>query len=40
MDVISAQFITALKNHDLETIKLVPKSDLHNHFVFKRRTYC
>lgn len=33
MDKISAQFITALKNHDLETIKLVPKSDLHNHFV-------
>jgi len=33
MDKLSAQFITALKNHDLETIKLVPKSDLHNHFV-------
>lgn len=26
-------FIAALKQRDLEEIKLCPKSDLHNHFV-------
>ena len=28
-----SDFITALKQRDLEKIKLCPKSDLHNHFV-------
>lgn len=28
-----SDFITALKQRDLEKIKLYPKSDLHNHFV-------
>ena len=32
-DLYSEQFITALKEHDIDKIKAVPKSDLHNHFV-------
>ena len=28
-----SDFITALKQRDLEKIKLYPKADLHNHFV-------
>ena len=28
-----SDFITALKQRDLEKIRLCPKSDLHNHFV-------
>jgi len=30
---LSLKFFRALKQHDLESIKTVPKSDLHNHFV-------
>lgn len=29
----SNRFICALKNNDLETIRKIPKADLHNHFV-------
>ena len=29
----SKKFISALKNHDIDTVKEIPKSDLHNHFV-------
>lgn len=29
----SSKFIWALENNDIETIRQIPKSDLHNHFV-------
>ena len=29
----SLEFIEALKTHDIDAIKNVPKADLHNHFV-------
>lgn len=29
----SSRFICALKNNDLDTIREIPKADLHNHFV-------
>lgn len=29
----SSNFVNALKNNDLTTIKKIPKTDLHNHFV-------
>lgn len=29
----SGRFICALKNNDLDTIREIPKADLHNHFV-------
>lgn len=32
-DVFSDKFMNALKTHDIDTIKQIPKSDLHNHFV-------
>lgn len=32
-DLHSDAFIKALKEHDLKTLKMIPKSDLHNHFV-------
>ncbi len=33
MEMTSKRFIEALQNHNLDEIKRVPKSDLHNHFV-------
>ena len=32
-DFYSNKFINALKNHDLDSLRIIPKSDLHNHFV-------
>lgn len=32
-DLYSEKFINALKNHNLYNLKMIPKSDLHNHFV-------
>lgn len=32
-DLYSEKFIKALKNHDLDNLRMIPKSDLHNHFV-------
>ena len=32
-DLYTKQFMAALKDHDIETLKKVPKADLHNHFV-------
>lgn len=32
-DLNSEKFIKALKNHDLYNLRMIPKSDLHNHFV-------
>lgn len=29
----SKQFITALKQNDLQTLRSIPKTDFHNHFV-------
>lgn len=37
MDSYSNQFIEALKNNDLEKIKSIPKSDLHNHGMLGSR---
>lgn len=34
---ISNQFIKALKNHDLEKVKSIPKGDLHNHALLGMR---
>lgn len=33
MDFHSEEFIDALKKHDINKIKTIPKADLHNHFV-------
>ncbi|TWH81689.1 adenosine deaminase [Sedimentibacter saalensis] len=32
-DLYSDKFIKSLKNHDLYNLRMIPKSDLHNHFV-------
>ena len=32
-DSYSDKFIEALENHDLDKLRTIPKSDLHNHFV-------
>ncbi|NMP36529.1 MAG: adenosine deaminase [Clostridiales bacterium] len=32
-DAFSDKFISALNEHDIHTIRQIPKSDLHNHFV-------
>ncbi|WP_160679735.1 adenosine deaminase [Clostridium sp. C8-1-8] len=32
-DLYSDKFIAALKNHDMEKLRAIPKSDLHNHFA-------
>jgi len=32
-DLYSKQFMSALRDHDIETLSKVPKADLHNHFV-------
>ena len=33
MDDISQRFITVVKAEDIEGLKNIPKSDLHNHFI-------
>jgi adenosine deaminase len=37
MDNYSEDFITALEQHDLQSIKAIPKSDLHNHAMLGSR---
>ena len=32
-DFYSNKFIEALKKHDIDKLRTIPKSDLHNHFV-------
>lgn len=32
-DLYSDKFMNALKNNDLDSLRTIPKSDLHNHFV-------
>ncbi len=32
-DLFSDKFVNALKTHDIDEIRQIPKSDLHNHFV-------
>ncbi len=32
-DLFSDKFVNALKTHDIDEIRRIPKSDLHNHFV-------
>lgn len=29
----SVKFIEALRKHDLDALRKIPKADLHNHFV-------